>query len=255
MRIRRKAPKPSRTRPLYILGYRGSFPTPAEIQFWFDVEYGGPLRLQERSSSESALVMATHGPWTAAIERLSDHDALTWRDALGWDHPAVGQILPTSGQASDRLDQVLLAARLARGITLLTQGTAYDMVTEQYLNPSDWQDRALRQFAVRDHVQARQSDASDDTVEWVFTRGLSKFGVDELETFSPRGLPVTPLLDTLLEIAQALVGRPHPLTVGTELELSELALRVKVLRHRTASPGGLTIPLREISWSPLTPRG
>jgi hypothetical protein len=254
MRIRRKAPKPSRSHPLYILGHRGSFPTPDELRFWFDVEYGGPLRLQQRPAGEAIVIMATHGPWGGAIESLTAHEAATWRNGLGWEHPMAAQVLPTVGQTLDRINHVLHASRLARGITLLTQGTAYDIITLQYLNPSDWQDRPLAQFTIRDHVVVSQSEAprdhADDTMEWLFTRGLSKFGLDELETFSPRGLPATPIIQTLMDIAGALIGQTHPLTVGSEFRLAELDLNVRIVRHRTASPGGPTLALREIAWSP-----
>jgi hypothetical protein len=255
MRIRRKAPKPSRSHPLYILGYGGSSPTPDDIRFWFDLEYGGPLRLQERSGPESKVIMATHGPWSAAIEPLSASDAATWRDAVGWAHSSAAQVLPAGGQTPFRLDQVLHGSRLARGVTLLTQGTAYDVVSQQYFNPSDWQDRRLVQFAVQDHVVVSQAEApSDHTVEWFFTRGLSKFGVDELETFSPRGLPATPIIETLMDIAGVLIRQSYSLTVGSELSFTELDLTVRIVRHRTASPGGVTLALREIAWSPYSPR-
>ena len=84
-------------------------------------------------------------------------------------------------------DTILFAARLSRGLTLLTQGTAYDLTTQQYLNPSDWKDRGLTGFAVDDHVMIAQDEQVKANEIWCYTLGLSKFGIDELEMFLPRG--------------------------------------------------------------------
>jgi hypothetical protein len=169
----------------------------------------------------SIVVAAVGAPWIAG------HDPLVADFASGLKPPGTpGHPLGTDQLGRDLLARVLHGARLARGITLLTQGTAYDVVTHQYLNPSDWQDRPLKSFTVRDHVHVVQSEAPTDGVEWVFTQGLSKFGMDELETFAARGLPLGLVMETLLAIAEALMGRAHPITVGTELTLTELALSI-----------------------------
>ena len=47
MKIRKKLPKPSGSgQPLYIIGYSSPAPSAAELQMWFDQDYGGPLKLK-----------------------------------------------------------------------------------------------------------------------------------------------------------------------------------------------------------------
>jgi hypothetical protein len=251
VRIRRKAPKPARSHPLYILGHAGAPPTPIELRSWFDLEYGGPLRVQDSDLPEAdeGTLLASHGPWSAAIERLSATDAKHWRDQLGWDHLCAVQLLPTIGQPLYRIDQALHAARLARGLTLLSQGTAYDVFSEEYLNPSDWQDRRLEQFTVEEHVRVSQSESSRPGQEWFSTRGLRKFGLEELELFRPVGLSARPVIETLSNIAGLLVQHGQKLTVGSTLVLRELDLTITVLGHRTVQAGGLSFSVREISWT------
>jgi hypothetical protein len=256
MRIRRKSAKPSRSsHPLFIVGFSGS-PTPSELQFWFDLEYGGPLRIQPvtagRAQDESSPLVATHGPWSVTIDSLTADAAESWKAMLGWGHPSAMQILPMTAQAQHRIDQALHAARIARGLTLLSQGTSYDVMSMQYLNPSDWRDRPLTQFAARDHVTIRQTDADIPEQEWFSTQGMTKLGLDELEAFQPRGLSPTPITETLTDIAEALIRQGQIPKVGTVLSFPELGLSVEVLRHRTLVIGGVTVPLREINWKSLS---
>jgi hypothetical protein len=133
-------------------------------------------------------------------------------------------------------------------LALLTDGTAYDLVTGNYLNPSDWTDRPLSQFLAVDHITASHTESADPGRDWFYTKGLSKFGLDELETFRPKGLPSRPVLESLAGIAEALLLSGRSPNVGASVPLPSLGLTVKVLNHRTASPSGLPLTLREISW-------
>ncbi len=253
MKIRRKPAKSTRlarhARPLYVIGYSSPAPLPTEVQAWFDLEYGGPLTLKEDPTAPPSLVLAIHGPWTAAIQiGLAAEEAASWKGLLGWGHLQAGLVLPTVGTASKALDLILHAARLARGLTLLTDGTAYDLVSHTYLNPSDWKDRPLEHFKASDHIAVDHVDSGDSGLERFYTRGLTKFGLDELETFRPVGLPSRTVLDGLADIAEEILHIGHPPKVGSTIELSRLGLSVQVIRHRTTVPTEGSVPVREIAW-------
>lgn len=262
MKIRRKLPKVSRTaRPLYVIGYPDAPPLPDELQSWFDLEYGGPLQLKEglrpgSADTASVPVVATHGPWDAALLiALPASEVGAWKDQLGWSHPLAGCVFPTTGTPGKAPDLVLHAARLARGLALLTDGTAYDLVTGSYLNPSDWTDRPLSQFLAVDHITVSHTESPDQERDWFYTKGLAKFGLDELETFRPKGLPSRPVLDSLTAIAEALLLSGRSPNVGASVSFEGLGLTVKVLNHRTASPSDPPFTLREISWQQLDKTG
>jgi len=248
MKIRRKSPKPSGSgQPCYIIGYSSPAPSAAELQMWFDLEYGGPLKL--KTSGETVPLMASHGPWTMSLKIASSQiDADAWSEQLDWRHTHAGVILRPSVMPQQACDLVLFAARLARGLTLLTQGTAYDKTTHAYLNPSDWTDRPLDRFRTADHVTVSQTDSPDPQTDWFHTLGLSKFGLDELEVFRPVGLSSQPTLDTFAHIADEMVRIGRSPKVGTTLSLPLLGLSIAVKRHRTVAPAGLSLPFREISW-------
>jgi hypothetical protein len=248
MKIRKKLPKPSGGgQPCYVVGYSSSVPSAAELKMWFDLEYGGPLKLQ--APGEGALATATHGPWGTRLQiALPEADAGAWSERLDWRHGRAAVILRPSVTPQQARDLVLLAARLARGLTLLTQGTACDMVTHAYLNPSDWTDRPLDRFRAADHVTVAQADSPDPRMDWFHTLGLSKFGLDELEAFRPVGLPAQPALEALAGIAAEMILMGRSPNVGTTVPLPVLDFSVTVKRHRTAAPTGLLLPFREISW-------
>jgi hypothetical protein len=248
MKIRKKLPKPSGSgQPCYVIGYSSPAPSAAELQTWFDLEYGGPLKL--KTSGEAAPATASHGPWHVSLRTVSSQvDADAWAEQLDWRHPHAGVILRPSVTPQQACDLVLFAARLARGLTLLTQGTAYDTITHAYLNPSDWTDRPLDRFRTADHVTVSQADSPDPRTDWFHTLGLSKFGLDELELFRPVGLPSRPTLETFSRIADEMVRIGRSPNVGTTLPLPLLGLSLSVKRHRTAAPAGLSLPFREINW-------
>lgn len=248
MKIRKKAPKPSGSgQPCYVVGYSSPAPSAAELRMWFDLEYGGPLKLQ--APGEGAPATATHGPWSVRLQiALTQADAGAWSERLDWRHTSAGMVLRPSVTPQQACDLVLFAARLARGLTLLTQGTAYDTVAHTYLNPSDWADRPLDRFRAADHVTVAQADSPDPHLDWFHTLGLSKFGLDELEVFRPVGLPGQPTLEALAAIADEMLRIGRSPNVGTTVPLPLLGLSVTVKRHRTAAPAGLSLPFREITW-------
>lgn len=142
---------------------------------------------------------------------------------------------------------ILHAARLARGLTLLTDGTAYDVTTATYLNPSDWRDRPLASFQIGDHVTVLQGDADQPDREWFYTRGLSKFGLDEIEVVQPLGLPSRPVIDHLMGIAEEVIRLGRSPKIGTTISIPERGLSVRVIRHRTIS-ADIPLILREVKW-------
>ncbi|MFQ5932419.1 MAG: hypothetical protein ACE5MM_08425 [Nitrospiraceae bacterium] len=259
MKIRRKTPKPSTSgRPLFVIGYTSASPALSDLRSWFNLEYGGPIAFQEhpREREEvdigSPMVTATHGPWKATCRAsLPIAEADEWRNRLDWLHPLAGSVFAIRTTPREASDAVLLAARLARGLTLLTDGTAYDLITRTYLNPSDWQDRPLDRFRTGDHVTVVQAEGTTSHQEWFHTRGLSKFGLDEIELFRPVGLPSRAVTEDMAAIADELVQIGHPQKVGATVRFEGAGLLVRVIRHRTASASGAPLALREIVWESL----
>lgn len=247
MRIRKKSPKPSSRRPpLYFIGYRGTAPALDELIDWYDREYGGPLKVRiEPDASESWHAM--HGPWTSHVVMplpATHRDSLN--ETLAWDHDLIGAVAPSVMPPREVPDTILFAARLARGLTLLAQGTAFDPTTQQYLNPSDWKDRPLAHFVIADHVSFMQGDDQLGDRSWCYTLGLSKFGMDELEIFFPRGLPDTHARELLGEAASELLRSGHVLKVGSQFRVTLLGQTVTIANYRTAAPAGRTLSFREI---------
>jgi hypothetical protein len=250
MRIKKKSPRPSSKRPpLYFVGYRGTRPMPDELVLWFDRAYGGPLKIARENDAPDAWHM-THGPWTAhVVMPLPSTHTAGLADQLSWEHDQIGAIAPSAMPPREMPDTLLLAARLARGLTLLTQGTAYDITTQQYLNPSDWQDRSLDGFLSDDHVIIGQDDQAKPGVVWCYTLGLSKFGYDELETFVPQGVPDRTAKDLLGESIQEIIRLGQSPKVGASFTLPLLSRTITITNHRTAAPGGRMLGFRELQWT------
>lgn len=250
MRIKKKAPKPSAKRPpLYFLGFRGSRPMPEELRLWYDGAYGGPLRIvQEDQAPDSWQV--SHGAWNAhVVMPLPPTHTAGLTDQLSWDHDKIGAVAPAVMPPREMPDTLLLAARLARGLTLLTQGTAYDVITQQYLNPSDWQDRSLTSFVAGDHVLVAADDQLKPGTVWCYTLGLSKFGYDELEMFIPRGVSDRTAKDLLADSAAEVIRLGQSPKVGASLDLSLSNRTVRITNHRTAAPAGRMLGFRELQSS------
>jgi len=247
MKIRKKSPKPAPAKPpLYLVGYRGAPPSLDELKIWYDLQYGGPLTCLEQGAG--GRVSASHGSWCAhLLTSIPESEAAQWQPILSWDHQQVGAISPAAAAPNSIADTVLVAARLARGLTLLTQGTAFDILCHEYLNPSDWNDRPLNVFLPCDHVTVQQSENNDDASEWFHTLGLNKFGLDELEVIQPRGLPDAETLALLKSAADEVLRAGQNQKVGSSLDLPISAQTIRFTKHRTAAPTGRMMAFRQIT--------
>ena len=247
MRIRKKSPKPSSKRPpLYFIGYRGTAPSTDELKIWYEREYGGPLVIRHEAGAPESW-QATHGPWSAHVVMPlpASHVAEVMKQ-LAWEHELMGAIAPSIAPSRDMPDTVLFAARLARGLTLLSQGTAYDVTTRAYINPSDLQNRLLTEFILDDHVAITHDDASVPDQLWSYSLGLSKFGLDEIETMQDKGLPDSTARELLMESASEWLRLGLSPKVGTNLFLPILGRTVRIINYRTAAPAGRMLGFREL---------
>lgn len=250
MRIRKKSPKPSAKRPpLYFVGYRGTAPTTEELKLLYEREYDVPLAIRhEEGSAESW--QATQGPWSAhVVMPLPVSHVADVMKQLSWEHELMGAVAPSIASPRDMPDTVLLAARLARCLTLLTQGTAHDVITQAYVNPSDWQPRTLASFLLDDHVSIVHDDTSQPDLVWSYTLGLSKFGLDEVEVFMPKGLSDSAAKEVLIESAGELLRLGHSPKVGTALDLPQRSRTIHIKNYRTAAPAGRMLGFRELQTS------
>ncbi|MGC4096655.1 MAG: hypothetical protein QM706_06025 [Nitrospira sp.] len=250
MRIRKKSPKPSAKRPpLYFLGYRGTAPTTEEVTRLYEREYGAPLIIRhEEGSAESW--QATQGPWSAhVVMPLPMSHVAEVMKQLTWEHDLMGAVAPSVTSPRDMPDTVLLATRLARCLTLLSQGTAYDVITQAYVNPSDWQPCALTSFLLEDHVSIVHDDTAEPDRVWSYSLGLSKFGLDEVEVFAAKGLSDSTAKELLIESAGELLRAGHSPKVGTALDLPRLSRTIRVKNYRTAAPAGRMLGFRELHTS------
>ncbi len=246
MRIKKKSPKPSAKRPpLYFVGYRGVAPQGDELIRWYNAQYGGPLTIAPEAGVPESW-HAGHGPWTAhVVLPLPSSHIADLKDQLAWEHDQIGAIAPSVSPPRDMPDTVLFAARLARGLTLLTQGTAHDLTTQQYLNPSDWQDRSLNDFLAEDHVVIAQDEQAKPDMIWYYSLGLSKFGLDELETFLPRGASDRTARELLVQSVQEIIRTGQSPKVGASFDLPQLSRSITISNHRTAAPAGRMLGFRE----------
>ena len=236
--------------PTYLIGYAARDPLPPGfLAAWFDQEYGGPLTIRLPQDLRATVFEAHHGPWAALVDTsLPSSVADPWHERLGWSHTRAAQVLPHRMPGRDSRDMALHVARLARGLTLLTGGTAHDTTTETYLNPSDWTERTLREFHVADHLRIDQVSGRDQGRVWFHTRGLSKFGLADIETYRPIGLSEHPVIEILSEIADTLIGMGKAPNVGEGFAVSGINRIVRVVRYRTDQSYGIRLNLREVEW-------
>ena len=242
--------KKNRTIPAFVIGYSYVDPLPpGYLAAWFNQMYGGPLQIRLRDESGHTQFEALHTTWGVAVNTaLPTETAETWKDRLQWSHSQLAEVLPLQNAGQDKRDVALHTARIVRGITLLTEGTAYDNLSHSFLNPSDWNDRPLNQFDLQEHVRVEQKEHIDSSQMWFYTLGLAKFGLEEIETFRPLGLADQPVIDQLLAIANEILSIGKVAKVGDQFPLWENGQSVTIVRHRTDQSTGRVIQLREVKW-------
>ncbi|MEE8124242.1 MAG: hypothetical protein V3T42_00340 [Nitrospirales bacterium] len=244
----KKLKKSSRAVPAFLIGWtHGEPPPPGYLAAWFDQAYGGPLRIRFTSSTGHNHFEAAHTTWAVQVD-LTPSTEITeqWLGRLQWEHGQLAQVFSQAKGHPDRCDEVLHMARMARGLTLLTEGTTYDVATGMYSNPSDWHDRGLHVFLSADHIRVEQQDGIQQSQMWFHTRGLTKFGLDEIETFQPLGLSGRGVSDMLHRVANDLIDLGKNLKVGENVLLGVEKRQVEVVRHRTDAIYGIPLAFREI---------
>ncbi len=233
--------------PAFLIGWTyGDPPAPGYLAAWFDQHYGGPLAIRFLTTKGYHHFEAMHTNWKAQVQLAPSPQTVERGQAhLEWDHRYLAQVMTSSTQA-DRQDEVLHLARIARGLTLLMEGTSYDMATGGYRNPSDWKNQDLTVFAIDDHVQVEQYEQIQQNRIWLHTRGLAKFGLDEIETFQPIGLSVKKRESMLYDVAGQLIADGKNPKVGKPLSYGEEEQQVEVVRHRTDPLYGIPLAFREV---------
>jgi len=234
--------------PAFLIGWtHGDPPPPGYLAAWFDQRYGGPLQIRFLSVKGHDHFEAVHTNWKAQVQLSPSPEIVAqWKERLQWEHPHLAQLVAPPKTQPDRQDEVLHLARIARGLTLLMEGTTYDVAMGLYRNPSDWKDCDLDVFQIDDHVQVEQHEQIQDMRTWLHTRGLTKFGLDEIETFLPLGLSAKDSEALLYDVARQLMVNAKNPKVGEHIVFGEKGRQVEVVRHRTDSFYGSPLPLREI---------
>lgn len=242
--------KKSRILPTFVIGYSHTdAPPPGYLAAWFNQTYGGPLHIHFTDESGHSQFEAAHTTWRAGVNTaLLPETAETWEKRLQWSHSQLAEVIPLQNVGQDKRDVVLHIARIARGLTLLTEGTAYDLLSHSFLNPSDWNDRPLDHFDIENHVRVEQKEQIDSCQTWFYTLGLAKFGLEEIETFRPLGLSEQPTIDRLMDIGAALLDTGKVAKVGQLLALPQSKQLATVVRHRTDQSTGRVLQLREVKW-------
>lgn len=244
----KKKKSASQALPAFLLGWtHGEPPPPGYLTAWFDQQYGGPLQIRFLSSNGHHHFEAVHTNWKAQVQLAPSAQIVEqWQGRLQWDHRHLAQLMVPAKAQADRQDEVLHLARVARGLTLLMEGTTYDVAMGLYRNPSDWKDRDLEVFQIEDHVQVEQQEQIQHMQVWLHTRGLTKFGLDEIETFFPIGLSAVESEDILYSVARQLMVHAKNPKVGEHIYFGGAGRQVEVVRHRTDPFYGTPLPLREI---------
>jgi len=246
-KIKKKKLK-SDLRPAFLIGWtHGEPPPPGYLASWFDQLYGGPLQIRFLSVNGHHHFEAVHTTWKAQVQlappaEIAEH----WQGRLQWEHPHLAQLVASAKTHVDRQDEVLHVARIARGLTLLLEGTTYDVASGLYRNPSDWHDRDLVVFQIQDHVQVEQQEQIQHRRTWLHTRGLTKFGLDEIETFHSIGLSGRDIEAILYEVARHLIVQGKNPKIGEPVPFGNEGFQAEVVRHRTDPLYGVPLPFREI---------
>jgi hypothetical protein len=250
-KIKRKSKSSPKKRPSFVVGFSGGeLPPPGFFSAWFNQQYGGPLHIRFLEPDSNETFEARHVDWKAKITKVrSDEELTQWQNQVAWEHSQVVQVVSTSPVGCSKQDVAIFLSRLARGLTLLTEGTAYDVVAGRYFNPSDWSDCSLDDFHIGDHVRVEEEEHMLDGRQWLYTRGLAKFGLDEFEVFLPRGLSNSEEVDRLLDLADLCLSQGKSPKVGECVSLMSEAVDIQVVHHRThAGPDG-QLNLREVQWN------
>ncbi len=236
--------------PAFLVGWtHDDPPPPGFLSSWFDREYGGPLTIRFWESSGHYRFDACHTVWTVRVDLSPTSEQVSqWQASLQWEHSHIACLGFPSLGGQDRADRVLHLARLARGVCLLTGGTTFDCSTGTYMNPSDWRNCGLTGFVVEDHVKVEQQIRTGEERLWLHTRGLTKFGWDELEAFRGVGLTTEDCQRRLLETAAAIIRENRNVNVGEQIDLPGAFCRASVIRYRTDACYGRPIAYREIGW-------
>jgi hypothetical protein len=248
-KIKRKAVRRELKIPTFLVGYAApeALP-PAFLAAWFTQQYGAPLEINLLPGESDMAFEAHHGPWAALADtNVPPEIADPWHERLGWGHSRAAQVLPIRSTSRDSRDIILHVTRIARGLTVLTGGTAYDTATGTYLNPSDWSNCSLDAFRVNDHLRIEQVSGREDNRAWFHTRGLAKFGLEDIEIYRPVGLSETPVIELLTEVAESLIDLGKAPNVGETMTLNH-GQSVRIVRHRTDQTYGIQLNLREIAW-------
>ena len=238
----------SQSFPAFLIGWtHGEPPPPGYLSAWFDQQYGGPLRIRFLSSNGHHHFEAVHTNWKTQVQLAPSPQSLEqWRGRLQWDHPNLAEVWAPSKVQSERQDEVLHVARIVRGLTLLLEGTSYDMATGVYRNPSDWQDLDLVGFQIDDHIQVEHHEQMMDMRMWLHTRGLTKFGLDEIENFQSIGLSGNEPEYMLQKVAGRITADGKNPKVGEQVSFGERGQQVEVIRHRTDPLYGIPLAFREV---------
>ena len=246
-KIKKKKPA-SQALPAFLIGWtHGEPPPPGYLAAWFDQLYGGPLHIRFLSANGHHHFEAVHTNWKTLVQLAPSVQFVEqWQGRLQWEHPQLAKVMGQSKTQADRQDDVLHLARIARGLTLLMDGTAYDVATGVYRNPSDWKERDLVVFKIDDHVQVEQHEQMQHMRVWLHTRGLSKFGLDEVETFQPIGLSGSENEAMLYAIALQLMNQAKNPKVGEHIPFGGEGRQIKVVRHRTDPLYGIPMAFREV---------
>jgi hypothetical protein len=87
---------------------------------------------------------------------------------------------------------------------------------------------------------------------WCYSLGLSKFGLDELETFLPRGTPDRTAKELLGESIREIIRIGQSPKVGASFALPLLRRTITISNHRTAAPLGRMLGFRELQSKPAS---
>ena len=134
-KIKKKKTSPKKqVLPAFVIGFTHTDPPPpGYLSAWFNQLYGGPLDIQFASQTAHAQFEAVHTSWHTGVNTdLPQGEAENWQERLQWTHSRHAAVYQLQNVGQDKRDVALHVARIARGMTLLTEGTAYDVVAGSF---------------------------------------------------------------------------------------------------------------------------